>query len=37
MLKKLSADAVRANFFALHLPKTKGAEPKLRAFVFDRR
>lgn len=37
MLEKLSADAMRANFFALHLPKTKGAEPELRAFVFDRR
>lgn len=28
---------MRVGFFALHLRKTKGAEPKLRAFVFDRR
>jgi hypothetical protein len=37
MRVKLSADARLANFFAVHLLKTKGAEPELRAFVFDRR
>jgi len=37
MLLKLSVDAGAAFFFVMQWRKTKGAEPELRAFVFDRR
>jgi hypothetical protein len=37
MLVKLSVDADCARISLLHFAQTKGAEPELRAFVFDRR